>query len=107
MIFINDTLLDLTSMRNTWKSEYNLRRKAIKEELRSLHSTSLPMSDDAVGVTSISQMDTDSVECTQIMSNGSTIVRQLDNTPSNSTTSFSVLSNAIWERGTVAMRVSN
>jgi PIF1-like helicase len=99
--FINDTLLDLTSMQNTWKSEYNLRRKAIKEELHSLHSTSLPMSDDAVGVTSISQMDTDSVECTQIMSNGSTIVRQLDNTPSNSTTSFSVLSNAICNQWTL------
>ncbi|KAI0265022.1 hypothetical protein BGY98DRAFT_1103189 [Russula aff. rugulosa BPL654] len=79
--FINDGSSDLTSVRNTWKSEYNTRRKALKENLRSLDTTSLPMSDDAVGFSSISQLHPDSVNYTEIASSRSTIIRQLDIAP--------------------------
>ena len=98
---INDGSSDFTTLRNTWKSEYLLRRKAMKENLRSYDAISLPMTNNNADISSIAQLNFDPTLHTHITSAPSNMIRHLDFSPSHSTMSLPHLSEAICIRWTL------
>ena len=92
---------DLSALRNMWKSEYTSRRKAMKECLRSVDSTSLPTTNTDFGFNSISQLNFDSLDYTQMTSNRSIIIRHLDPSSSHSNLNDSNLCDVICNQWTL------